>query len=170
MNQPLSGAHRSAHLTNDELLDHIYGLGESSIPHLRDCEECSSRFQALERRRAEAALPTAASAGANGAVSNEFLAAQRRAIYSRFGEAPAAGLHWAPAALAVAFLLVMGVFLARPHAVNRAVRPAAPALAVDLSQEQLFSDLYSMEESVEPRAAAPIHALFEGSDGNAVEQ
>jgi hypothetical protein len=166
MNQPLDGAH----LTNDELLDRIYGLGENSIPHLRDCKECSGRFQALERRRAEASLLTAGSAGTNAAASNEFLAAQRRAIYARLGEAPAARLHWAPAALAVAFLLVMGVFLARPHAGNRVMRPAAPALAVDLSEDQLFSDLYSMEQSVEPRAAAPIHALFEGSEGDAVEQ
>jgi hypothetical protein len=40
---------------------------------------------------------------------------------------------------------------------------------VEQSDEQLFSDLYSMEQSDEPRAAAPIHALFESSEGD-VEQ
>jgi hypothetical protein len=143
-----------AHLSNDELLDRIYGLGERSVPHLRECVECSGRFQALERRRAEVI--------AEPPVSNEILAAQRRAIYSKLGEAPAARLHWAPAALAAAFLLVMGVFLARPHA----VRPPDAASGVELRDEQLFSDLYSMEQSDEPRAAAPLHALFEGSEAD----
>jgi len=161
MKQHLS--HLSHHLSDDELLDRMYGLGESGIPHLRECAECSSRFQALERRRAEV---VAASSTANEAVWNELFPAQRRAIYSRLGQAPAARLHWAPAALAVAFLLVTGVFLARPHAENRVRTPDA-ASGVELNEERLFSDLYSMEQSVEPRAAAPIHALFEASAGDA---
>jgi hypothetical protein len=152
------------HLSQNELLDRMYGLNESGVAHLQVCEECSSRFQALERRRAEAV------AGAFGrseaAVSNEFLLAQRRAIYSRLDQAPPARLHWAPAALGVAFLLVTGVFLARPHAAYSPVRPPAPVAGVELSQEQLFSDLYSMEQSPEPLAAAPLHALFEGSEGD----
>jgi hypothetical protein len=155
------------HLSQNELLDRMYGLGESGIPHLRECEECSGRFQALERRRAEV---TAGSFGKKAAaVSNEFLLTQRRAIYSKLDQAPAARLHWAPAALGVAFLLVTGVFLARPHAQYRPAAPPAPVSGAVLSEEQLFSDLYSMEQSAEPRAAAPIHALFEGSEGD-VEQ
>jgi hypothetical protein len=149
-----------AHLSNDELLDRMYGLGEKDVPHVRECEECSSRFQALERRRAEVAAEAPP-------VSNEFLMTQRRAVYARLDQAPSARLHWAPAALAVAFLLVMGVFLARPHPQNRPLLPPDPAQGVELSEEQLFSDLYSMEQSVEPRAAAPIHALFETSAGDA---
>jgi hypothetical protein len=58
------------------------------------------------------------------------------------------------------------VFLARPHAAYRPVHAPDPAPGVELNQEQLFSDLYSMEQSVEPLAAAPIHALFEGSEGD----
>jgi hypothetical protein len=152
--------HLRGHLSNDELLDRMYGLGENGVSHLRDCQDCSNRFQALERRRAEA---TEAFSKANETVSNETLAAQRRAIYSKLGQAPAARLHWAPAALAAAFLLVMGVFLVRPHA----VRPPDAASGVELRDEQLFSDLYSMEQSDEPRAAAPLHALFEASAADA---
>lgn len=153
----------SQHLSNDALLDRMYGLDESAVPHLRDCEECASRFQALERRRADV---VAASFGKHqAAVSNEVLLTQRRAIYSRLGQAPAARLHWAPAALGVAFLLVTGVFLARPHVAFSPVLPPDPVQGVESSQEQLFSDLYSMEQSPEPRAAAPLHALFEGSEG-----
>jgi hypothetical protein len=155
----------SQHLSNDALLDRMYGLDESAVPHLRDCEECSSRFQALERRRAEV---VAASFGKNqGALSNEALLAQRRAIYSRLGQAPPARLHWAPAALGVAFLLVTGVFLVHPHRAYRPASPPVPALGVELREEQLFSDLYSMEQSDEPRAAAPLHALFEASAADA---
>jgi len=151
------------HLSSDELLDRMYGLGESGVAHLRECEECSSRLQALERRRAEVAA-------AGLPVSNEFLMAQRRAIYSRLDRAPSARVHWAPAALAVAFLLVMSVFLARPHLAYRPAHSPDTAPGVELSDEQLFSDLYSMEQSVEPRAAAPIHDLFEASAVEAEQQ
>jgi hypothetical protein len=162
MKQGLIGAH----LTQDELLDRMYGLGENGLAHLRECEECSSRLQALERRRAEMAAMTPS-------VSNEFLMAQRRAVYSRLDETALGRARWAPAALAVAFLLVMGVFLARPHPAYRPMHAPDPAPGVELNseqggpqtaQEQLFSDLYSMEQSVEPRAAAPIHGLFEASE------
>jgi hypothetical protein len=151
------------HLSNDELLDRMYGLGEIGGSHLEECPECSERLQALELRRAE----TVAESFARSAVSNEVLLAQRRAIYSKLGQAPANRLHWAPAALGVAFLLVTGVFLVRPHAEYRPALAPVSVPGVELSNEQLFSDVYSMEQSVEPRAAAPIHALFEGSEGQA---
>jgi hypothetical protein len=149
------------HLNNDELLDRMYGLGESNTPHLRECAECSNRLQALERKRAELA--------AAAPVSNDFLMAQRRAIYARLDQAPAAHLHWAPAALGVAFLLVTGVFLVRPHLAYRPAGPSAPAAGVVLSEDQSISDLYSMEQSVEPLAALPIHALFEPSESEAAQ-
>ena len=61
-------------------------------------------------------------------------------------------MRWVPA-LAAACLLAIGVLVYRP----------APRLACtpDPSDAQLFSDVYSMEQSTEPLAAAPIHALFE---------
>jgi hypothetical protein len=59
-------------------------------------------------------------------------------------------MKWAPA-LAASCLLAVGVFLYRPA--------PAPHPAV-VSDAQLFSDVYSMEQSVEPRAAEPIHELF----------
>jgi hypothetical protein len=148
------------HLSNDELLDRMYLV--ESAPHLEECEECSSRLQALERRRAEIAAAMPAESG----ISNEFLAAQRRAIYARLDQPASVHARWAPAALAAVFLLVMGVFLVRPHPQYRQVRPPDPVVAADLSNEQLFSDLYSMEQSLEPQAAAPIHALFEVSEGD----
>lgn len=180
MKQDLSPHVSHGHLSSDELLDRLYGLGEGDreiegrVAHLRDCEECSSRFGALKRRKSEVVAASPASAAA---VSNEFLLAQRRTIYARLDRASTANSRWAPAALAVVFLLVMGVFLARPHPVYRQLLPANPVAAVHLASEkgvepgaerneELFSDLYSMEQSVEPLAAAPIHGLFEASSGD----
>src|SRR5271168_4448459 len=120
----------SPHLNQDDLLDRLYGLGESGIAHLRECPECTSRFEALERRRTE----VVAEDGAESPVSNEFLVKQRRAIYHRLDQAPAVAARWAQAALGVAFLLVMGVFLVRPHPQNHPVLPPDPALGVKLSE------------------------------------
>ena len=46
-----------------------------------------------------------------------------------------------------------GMFVYRPA--------AAPPHAHRCADAQLFSDVYSMEQSTEPMAAAPIHELFE---------
>ncbi len=158
------------HLTNDELLHRLYGLGEAEGEtnlHLRECSECADRWRTFERRRAETA--------AGPEVSSEFLAAQRRGIYARLEER-SSGMHvrWAPA-VAAGFLLAAGVYLFIPgpipgrHGVartpNRPV-PVAHVVHAEMSDEQLFSDVYSMEQSVEPRAAVPIHALFTPVEGD----
>jgi hypothetical protein len=135
----------SPHLSDDQLLDRLYGIATDS--HLQDCVPCAERFRQLERRRAELVEPTA--------VSAEFLAAQRRKIYSRLDEKPRMGLRWAPA-LAAAFVLAVGLLVYR----SPATAPV-PASKADTGDAQLFSEVYSMEQSTEPRGAAPIHALFE---------
>src|ERR1035438_2145319 len=95
MKQDLSPHLSHGHLSDDQLLDRLYGLGEgagesagressSKAAHLRECQECSSRFEALERRRSEV---VAASSANDAAVPNEFLLAQRRAIYARLDRA-----------------------------------------------------------------------------------
>jgi hypothetical protein len=156
------------HLTNDELLNRLYGLGEAEGEtnlHLRECPGCADRWRAFERRRAETAVEPDLSSDA----SNEFLAAQRRAIYARLEER-SSGMHvrWAPA-VAAGFLLAAGVYLAIPgrHAVPQTPNRPAPVTAhAEMSDEQLFSDVYSMEQSAEPRAAVPMHALFTAAEGD----
>jgi hypothetical protein len=130
------------HLTIDELVDRLYGVGAGD--HLDECEECSEHFQRLLERRSMAVQPAAA--------SNELLAAQRRNIYARMGENPQARMKWLPALAAAACLLAAGVFV---H------RPAAQVTKPEMMDPQLFADVYSMEQSMEPLAAKPIHALFE---------
>jgi len=129
------------HLSTDELVNLVYGVGADR--HLDDCRDCSERFENLRERRAMAAesLP----------VSHEFLAAQRRNIYARMGERPQARMKWVPAMAAAACLIAVGVFSYHPA---QAVKPEV----VDV---QLFAEVYSMEQSMEPVAAQPIHALFE---------
>src|SRR5271165_2284038 len=98
------------HLTNDELLHRLYGLGEAEGEtnlHLRECAGCAERWRAYERRRAE----TAGALDLSSDASSEYLAAQRRRIYARLEERPG-GMHvrWAPA-VAAGFLLAAGLYL-----------------------------------------------------------
>ena len=84
-------------------------------------------------------------------VSAEFLAAQRRAIYSRLGEPHHRfSLRWAFSGAMVLLVLAGGLTFERHHA-------SAPSI----SDEQLFSDLSAMEQRTEPQAIQPIHSLFE---------
>ena len=155
------------HLSHDELLSRFYGLGpklgaenvkedDPQKQHLRVCVDCAERLAAFERNRAaSAALP---------AVSKEFLAGQRRRIYARLEEAPRMSLRWAPA-LAAMFLLTVGLMWQIPRlAQSPPATSGGPGVAVEATdEEQVLRDIYSMEQSLEPRAGAPIHALFEQS-------
>ena len=141
--KPLQIKPNNGHLSNEELIDQLYA-GSSSL-HMENCAECALRMAGMQERRSElAAAPP---------VSNDFLAGQRRRIYARLGEPVPSRMRWAPAALAAACLLIAGMFVYRPI--------ASPPVRTDVADAQLFSDVYSMEESTEPIAAAPIHALFE---------
>jgi hypothetical protein len=135
------------HLNNDELVDLLYGVGAGNhlANHINDCRDCSERLEILRERRATAAEPVRA--------SWEFLAAQRRNVYARMGEAPRTRAHWVPALAAAVCLIAVGLFSYHPEQA-RVVKP-------EVVDTQLFVDVYSMEQSMEPIAAQPIHALFE---------
>lgn len=131
------------HLTTDELIDQVYGLEEHA--HLKECAGCAARGRAIEALRRELAQPQP--------VSDEFLAAQRRAIYARIEQPATHRLRWLPALAAAAVLAAVAfVHLNTP-----------PVTHPDPADEQLFSEVYSMEQSSEPQAAAPIHELFDDS-------
>ncbi len=146
----------TGHFSNDELIDRLYLAGNEN-DHLASCAECAQRFEEMKRTKSIATEPAP--------VSYEFLAAQRRAIYTRLGEDPGARvrsrLAWAPALAAVALLLA-GITMRHPQA-----KPVTTANGVSATQTlsnedaQLFADVYSMEQSLEPSVAAPIHTLFE---------
>lgn len=137
-----------AHLTEDVLLDVRYGIADAEAEaHAGACPECAGRLRELRQ---------AAKAQAATDPSDEFLTAQRRKIYQRI-ERPARRLWWRAApALAMAGAMAVGVFLYS----SSSHREAPPAASPEVSDSQLFSDVYSMERTL-PSAAAPIHALFE---------
>jgi hypothetical protein len=148
----MSSPTHSTHLNDQELLDRLYGLADPG-EHLSSCSDCSTRWEEMRARKAQlSAAPE---------VSADFLAAQRRAIYARLGERPRSNYRWVSAVAAAG--LIVGVFF-----VNRPVAPlpdtktqihsAAPS---DAGDAQLFAEVYSMRDSTESRAAAPIRALFE---------
>ena len=133
------------HLQVDQLIDQIYGLEDHA--HLRLCAECAARWRATQARRKELAP--------SDPVSNEFLAAQRRTIYARLEQPAPRRLRWLPALAAAGVLAIMALVY----------KPSAPPVVrPDPGDAQLFSEVYSMEQSTEPAAAAPIHELFEDEE------
>ncbi len=142
----------SEHLSRDEMIQRLYGM-DTGASHLEGCLNCGARYQALEARRAELAVPEE--------IPADLLAAQRRAVYSRVGE-KTSGFHaWIPA-LATAALLALGVYVYQPVTHHQPKFAAAPKM--DVGDAQLFSEAVSMELTAEPRAVAPIHGLFEGDE------
>ena len=142
------------HLTDEILLHALYGVCESDAGlHLRSCADCARRLGVFEQKRAASAV-----AAADGVVSDDFLATQRRAIYQRLERSERKHTLWAPA-LAAACALAVGVFVYRPAA---PVAPPTQVTAVnEMSDAQLFNDLYTIDQSQEPAAAVPIRSLFE---------
>jgi hypothetical protein len=149
---------RPQHLSEDELIGLLYGIGniEDAGSHLAGCSQCGERWdgmhRALEMARAEAIAPE---------ISGHRLAAQRLQILKRL-ERPSSGLlvwRWVPVATAASLLAAAMFFHHQPSLPPQA--PPAPAAVSAETDTQLFTDVYSMEQDVEPRAAAPIRALFQ---------
>ena len=144
------------HLSDDDLIRRLYGIGEED-DHLAACSECSDRWLAIQNviRSARAEQPRAPE------MTGRKLAVQRRQILAKLDQPLAGSLlwRWVPPA-AAASLLAAALILSRP---TSPVTPT-PAATVAVNAEadaQLFTDVYSMEQDVEPRAAAPIRALFQ---------
>jgi predicted anti-sigma-YlaC factor YlaD len=129
------------HWTGIDFQHGLYGLRELD-QHLEECAECRGELERLKRERCRMA--------AEPEVPHEFLAAQRRKIYARM-ETPRHNplvMRWV---LSAAMLLMIAGLAFQQW------RQRPPAI----SDEQLFSDLSSIEQSAEPKAIQPIHNLFE---------
>jgi hypothetical protein len=156
---------RPHHLSDDELIGLLYGLGDGKDDegHLEQCSECGERWNAMHRALGMARAEAAASEidGASE-ISARRLAAQRVQILERL-EHPSSGLlawRWVPVATA-ASLLAAAMFLHQRPSVPQQAPPATPVAVNAEADSELFTDVYSMEQDVEPRAAAPIRALFQ---------
>jgi hypothetical protein len=153
---------QAGHLTGDDLIDRLYGTASAEAnAHFERCVECGERLRALELRRADsAAMPV---------ISEAALAKQRRAILNRVESPGASRIKWVPAFAAACLLVVVALVYqpSEPVAVpnSEKIAKAAP----EISDKELFSELYAIEQREEPRAAAPIHQLFESSAGVSVQ-
>lgn len=141
---------RSRHWTDDELIDHVYGIGPQN-GHLNVCNECRNRLAAMEARRAM-------SVTAGTEISHDFLAAQRRSIYARIAEPVRwwRNFHvrrWA-SALATGSLLAAGLLYYEDTQRQTQVQDK-------LSDAQLAQDVSNMAQDPEPSPTAPLQALFE---------
>ena len=135
------------HLSEDALLDAVYGIaGSSAEAHLRRCADCAQRLEEWHEKRA--------STVASAEISSDFLAVQRKQIYERIERPSRKHWLWAPG-LAAACALAIGVFVYHPAPKEKPQRHA------EISDAQLFGEVYSMEQSLEPTAVAPARALFE---------
>jgi anti-sigma factor RsiW len=131
------------HWTETDFQHWLYGLRDQDR-HLEECPVCRRELERLQRERARMTAEP-------DEVSHEFLAAQRREIYQKI-EAPRHNpfaFRWVFSA-AMVLLMIAGITFQQLH-------KTAPAI----SDEQLFSDLSSIEQSAEPKAIQPIHNLFE---------
>lgn len=146
--------HLSAHLNDDELIALLYGLGDPD-GHLAACAECTERWDAMRRALG---MVRAASTGA-GEISGRMLAAQREQILNRVARPAARSWSWIPVA-AAASLLAVTLFFNRASFTERPAPPPPSAVKAE-SDAELLTDVYSMEQDVEPRAAAPIRGLFQ---------
>jgi hypothetical protein len=136
------------HLSEDGLLDAVYGIaGNDAETHLRGCADCAQRLHEWQEKRAATV--------ASLEIPGDFLAAQRRKIYERIERPSRKGWLWAPG-LAAACALAVGIFVYHPTPQQKPVNKPA-----EISDAQLFGDIYSMEQAVEPAASAPVRALFE---------
>jgi hypothetical protein len=143
------------HLSDDELIGLLYGLGnmDDDESHLAGCSECIERLKAMEKVRRDAADAPQ--------ISARILAVQRLTILGRLAQpSPVSlGWRWVPVATAASLLAAALFLYQRPRV---PAPPVPPTTAVNAEADAaLFTDVYAMEQDVEPRAAAPIRGLFQ---------
>ena len=143
----------SGHWTDDELIQHVYGVGPND-GHVDTCPECQGRLAAAQAHR----QMLESSSSSEQTISYDFLTAQRRRIYTKLTE-PA---RWRPAiwarrwASAAATLLVLGGSVLVYEQKHR------PTVANDgISDAQLAQDVSSVALDAEPPPTAPLQALFD---------
>jgi hypothetical protein len=140
----------SPHLSDDQLVDLLYGIGVEADGHLDSCPECQVRWSQIQRRRAEAAVEAPPPA--------EVFRRQRHQIQHRLAAPPAgARFLWAPAAVAV--LLLAGLAMNESVRMNPVSVPVAET-APEIMPAGWFEDAYSATRELEPWAAAPLRELF----------
>src|SRR5450755_1200299 len=148
----------NSHWTDEQVIEHLYGVGPED-GHLASCLECRDRIAAMQARW------RSIQEDAGDEVSFEFLAAQRRKVYARLADQVGWRRmfqlrRWAPAAMA---LFVIGAGLAvfeetHPFGLGD---PHRQMVNPNISDADLASEVGSFADGSEPKATAPLQALFE---------
>ena len=135
----------SRHWSDEELIDHLYGIGRGD-QHLEQCEECRARWLRVRERR-DMILRQSPE------IPEELMVAQRAALQHRVaGGGHGWSLPLTPALAALA-VVVLALVLSRPA--------PAPEPTLASTDGEFFTEIYAMVESPEPLAAEPINGLFE---------
>ena len=142
------------HCSDDELIARLYGLGEvgEGVVHLSACPECRQRLEAMSVRRSEM-LTT-------GHVSDDFLREQRVRIHARIEQDRRYAFWLRPAPAVAAALVLAAGLMFRTATPTPSVVPAVSAE----SDTQFFSEIATVVDQHEPRAADPIRGLFDEAD------
>jgi len=150
------------HLSDDQLIDRLYGIRRSGDEHLEACAECASRWEMLREQR--------------GLMVGEFpevatpWAEQRRQILERIESGGGVAWNWQRAwapALLTAVVLAVGVYFFRPAPPPP---PNAAAVSADTTVPGWFEETYSEMQPDEPRAASAIRVLFEQPEEKVTEK
>ena len=143
----------TTHLTDDQMLDVLYGLASAAqIEHARACPECSGlRLELDAMRHAQTQIRPVTSAA---------LDHQREAIVARISGNCEMG--WAMPMLAgsalAAGLLLAGFVTYGPLAPTARV---AQQQVAEVREEPDLAELLSVEYTAEAQAAVPLRGLFE---------
>jgi len=133
------------HWSDEEILAGLYGAGPVD-GHPDECADCRQRWELMRRRQEGLRL-------AEPNLSGAFLASQRRAIMARTeGRSRSSGLQLVPW-LGAVVLLLLAILVNRPAS---KLQPAP-----EVSDAQLFEDVFSTVSRSEPRAVETVRSLFQ---------
>ena len=133
------------HWTDDELIARLYDL-QPENDHLAKCVSCAQRLDAIRSKYKELRPPQID-------VSPEFLAAQRRAIRQQI-HTKRKSLPRILVPVIVSLLLAVIVMVYRPASVT-------PPTKQQISDTELFDDVFNRISDPLPSSAGPIRSLFE---------
>ncbi|MEP7366506.1 MAG: hypothetical protein ABI972_24880 [Acidobacteriota bacterium] len=140
------------HWTNDELLDHLYGVGPED-GHAKNCAECQERIAGLQTQRAGRTE--------DRWVPEEFLRAQREAISGRVARNVAREQTWWRPPAWAAVMVAVAMALSWPQMSREKLTAGSNATASDAG---MYLEIYQTISTEEPRALAPMHSLFEDEE------
>ncbi len=136
---------KSLHYSDDDLLDRLYETGRTD-DHLEQCETCRLRWERLLLRRRQVLVQPE--------ISSAWLARAHMRLAEQMEKRPAGWIRaFLRPALAATALIVIAILAESP-----APRPAPEIASGDA---QLLSEICTLIQEDEPRAATPVRALFE---------